>query len=45
MIDYLQEFSAYLEKQQLSQRQKEFIGKCGLEVLRTVMEEHREEAE
>jgi exonuclease SbcD len=45
MIDYLQEFSAYLEKQQFSQRQKEFIGKCGLEVLRTVMEEHREEAQ
>jgi DNA repair exonuclease SbcCD nuclease subunit len=45
MIDYLQEFSSYLEKQQLSQRQKKFIGKCGLEVLRTVMEEHREEAQ
>jgi hypothetical protein len=44
-IDYLREFSSFLEKQQLSAKQKEYIGKCGLEVLRTVMEEHREEAQ
>jgi DNA repair exonuclease SbcCD nuclease subunit len=45
-IDYLQEFSAFVGKQQqLSAKQKEFIGRCGLEVLKTVMEEHREEAE
>ena len=45
MIDYLQEFSAFVGKQQLSAKQKEFIGRCGLEVLKTVMEEHREEAQ
>jgi DNA repair exonuclease SbcCD nuclease subunit len=45
MIDYLQEFSVFVKKQQLPAKQKEFIGKCGLEVLRTVMEEHREGAQ
>jgi hypothetical protein len=44
-IDYLQEFSSFLGKQQLSPRQKEFAGRCGLEVLRTVMDEHREAGE
>lgn len=44
-IDYLQEFSSFLGKQQLSPRQKEFAGRCGLDVLRTVMDEHREAAE
>jgi DNA repair exonuclease SbcCD nuclease subunit len=44
-IDYLQEFSSFLGKQQLSPRQKEYAGRCGLEVLRTVMDEHREAAE
>jgi DNA repair exonuclease SbcCD nuclease subunit len=45
MIDYLQEFSAFVGKQQLPAKQKEYIESCGLEVLKTVMEEHREEAE
>jgi DNA repair exonuclease SbcCD nuclease subunit len=45
MIDYLQEFSAFLEKQELSAKQKEFIGNCGREVLTTAMEQHREETE
>jgi DNA repair protein SbcD/Mre11 len=44
-IDYLQEFSSFIGKQQLSPRQKEFAGRCGLEVLRTVMDEHREAGE
>ena len=44
-IDYLQEFSSFLGKQQLSPRQKEFAGQYGLEVLRTVMDEHREKGE
>ena len=44
-IDYLQEFSSFVSKQQLSPRQKEFAGRCGLEVLRTVMDEHREAGE
>lgn len=44
-IDYLQEFASFLDKQQLSPRQKEFAGRCGLDVLRTVMDEHREAAE
>ena len=45
MIDYLQEFSAFVIKQQLPAKQKEYIESCGLEVLKTVMEEHREEAQ
>jgi DNA repair exonuclease SbcCD nuclease subunit len=45
MIDYLQEFSAFVGKQQLSAKQKEYIESCGLEVLKTVMEKHREEAQ
>jgi DNA repair protein SbcD/Mre11 len=44
-IDYLQEFSSFVGKQQLSPRQKEYAGRCGLEVLRTVMDEHREAVE
>lgn len=44
-IDYLQEFSSFISKQQLSPRQKEFAGRCGLLVLKTVMDEHREEGE
>jgi UDP-2,3-diacylglucosamine pyrophosphatase LpxH len=45
MIDYLQEFSAFVAKQQLLPKQKEFIGRCGKKVLETAMEKHREEAE
>jgi DNA repair protein SbcD/Mre11 len=44
-IDYLQEFSSFLGKQQLNAKQKEYVASCGLEVLRTVMDRHREEAE
>ncbi len=44
-IDYLQEFSSFLGKQQLSARQKEYVGQCGLDVLRVVMDQHREDAE
>jgi DNA repair exonuclease SbcCD nuclease subunit len=45
MIDYLQEFDAFIGKQQLSAKQKEFIGKCGYEVLQAVMDQHRETTE
>jgi len=45
LIDYLQEFSAFVAQQQLSVKQKEFIGRCGRNVLQTAMEKHREEAE
>jgi exonuclease SbcD len=45
-VDYLQEFSAFAaQQQQLTARQKEFIGKCGYKVLQTVMEQHREGGE
>ncbi|MCX6329185.1 MAG: metallophosphoesterase, partial [Bacteroidia bacterium] len=45
-IDYLQEFSVFAGKQQqLNVRQKEYIGKCGLKVLKTAMEQHREVTE
>ena len=44
-IDYLQEFTSFVGRQQLSARQKAFIGEHGLEVLRTVMEQHRESGE
>ena len=44
-IDYLQEFSVFLDKQQLSAKQKEFVARTGREVLAAVMEQHREEAE
>jgi hypothetical protein len=44
-IDYLQEFSSFIGRQQLSPKQKMFAERCGLEVLRTVMDEHREAAE
>jgi exonuclease SbcD len=44
-IDYLQEFSSFLEKQQIGAKQKEYVARCGLDVLRTVMERHREDAE
>ena len=44
-IDYLQEFSSFLGRQQLSAKQKEYVASCGLDVLRTVMDRHREETE
>ena len=44
-IDYLQEFSTFLDKQQLSAKQKAFVAATGREVLAAVMEEHREVGE
>jgi exonuclease SbcD len=45
-IDYIREFSTFAEKQQqLTPKQKEYIAKCGLEVLQTVMEQHKEVTE
>lgn len=43
-IDYLQEFSSFLATKQLGAKQKEYIGHCGLSVLRTVMDRHQEDA-
>jgi len=45
LIDYLQEFEAFIGKQQLSAKQKEFVACHGREVLQSVMDEHRETAE
>ena len=45
LIDYLQEFEAFIGKQQLSAKQKEFVASHGREVLQSVMNEHREMAE
>jgi len=44
-IDYLQEFSSFMNAQQLSPKQKESAGRMGIEVLRTVMDMHREAVE
>ena len=45
-IDYIREFSTFASKQQqLTAKQKEYIGKCGLEVLQIVMDKHREATE
>jgi len=45
-IDYIREFSAFAARQQqLTAKQKEYIGRCGLEVLQTVMEQHKEVTE
>jgi len=41
MIDYLQEFDAFIGKQQLSAKQKAFALARGREILAQVMEEHR----
>ncbi len=45
MIDYLQEFEAFIGKQQLTAKQKEFALARGREVLASVMDEHRGTAE
>ena len=45
LIDYLQEFEAFIGKQQLSAKQREFVASHGREVLQSVMDEHRETAE
>ncbi len=41
LIDYLQEFSSFVDKQQLTVKQKAFVVHCGKEILARVMEEHR----
>ncbi len=43
-IDYLQEFSSFLNTKQLGAKQREYVGRCGLAVLRSVMDRHREDA-
>jgi DNA repair exonuclease SbcCD nuclease subunit len=45
LIDYLQEFDAFIGKKGLSEKQRAYIASCGTEVLKTVMDEHRETAE
>ena len=45
LIDYLQEFDAFIGQKQLSAKQKEFVACHGREVLQSVMDEHRETAE
>jgi DNA repair exonuclease SbcCD nuclease subunit len=45
MIDYLQEFDAFIGQKQLSAKQREFVASHGREVLQSVMDEHRETAE
>jgi hypothetical protein len=44
-INYLEEFATFLDIQQIGARQKEYVARCGHEVLTTVMERHREDAE
>lgn len=41
MIDYLQEFATFIDKQQLSAKQKAFVAARGKEILAKVMDEHR----
>lgn len=45
MIDYLREFGSFLDKQQLTEKQKAFIAARGSDVLRHVLEEHKGAAE
>ena len=46
MIDYLQEFSAFVEKQQkYSVKQKEFVSSHGRTIIQAAMEKHQEDAE
>jgi len=44
-IDYLQEFSSFVGKQQMSAHQREYVAQCGLDLLRTVMEDHKGDSE
>ena len=44
-IDYLAEFGAFLDKQNLSPQQKTFVAAAGREALAAAMEQHREEGE
>ena len=45
LIDYLQEFDAFIGQKQLSAKQREFVASHGSEVLQSVMDEHRETVE
>jgi DNA repair protein SbcD/Mre11 len=40
-IDYLREFAAFIDKQQLTEKQKAFVAARGHGVLQGVMDEHR----
>ena len=44
-IDYLAEFGAFLDKQNLSPKQKVFVAATGREALSAAMERHREDGE
>ncbi|OPY47538.1 MAG: DNA double-strand break repair protein Mre11 [Methanoregulaceae archaeon PtaU1.Bin222] len=44
-IDYLGEFSSFLNVQALGPGEKEYVASCGQRVLRAVMDRHRENAE
>jgi len=44
-IDYLGEYSSFIDKHQFKNRQKEFVRRCGLDVLKTVMGRHQEMAD
>jgi DNA repair protein SbcD/Mre11 len=44
-IDYLQEFASFIDRQQLTEKQKAFVAARGREVLQGVMDEHRGNAE
>jgi DNA repair exonuclease SbcCD nuclease subunit len=44
-IDYLQEFSSFVGKQQMNSHQKEYVARWGLDLLRTVMEDHKGETQ
>ncbi|MGD1005334.1 MAG: metallophosphoesterase [Methanoregulaceae archaeon] len=41
-INYLQEFGIFVKKQQLSLKKREFVERSGLDILKTVMEQHKE---
>lgn len=42
-VDYLREYSAFLDSQQITPAQREYANRCGTRVLQAVMEKHREE--
>jgi len=44
-VDYQKEFVTFLESRNLDAGQKSYVERCGLSVLKTVMEKHREDAE
>lgn len=44
-VDYQKEFVTFLGSRNFDARQKAYVERCGLSVLKTVMEKHREDAE